>query len=390
MPFIMPSQAQANVTHNEALIRLDGCVQLSAIDRTHTAPPVSPAEGDRYLVADAATGAFAGHDGEIAYFADGAWLFLVPREGWLCWLDDEARLLVRHAGGWQVMAGDGAELVPLMGVNTAADTTNRLIVRSAAALFTHDGAGHQLKLNKAAAADTASLLFQTAFSGRAEIGLVGDDDFVFKVSPDGSSFLEAIRIDRSSGSVIANTRPPTVQTFTANGTWTRPDGCRTVVIEGVGGGGGGGGADGQGAGTYAAACGGGAGASGRTGPVDVTGIGSATIVIGAAGAGGAAGNNNGTGGGTTSWSDGTNSFSWGGGAGGEGATATSSPRCRRGGSTPYGTGGGGVQSTIGSPVNGIAASGYGSGGGGGAAHQTSSDAGGGSGTSGFVQVWEYY
>ncbi len=55
-----------------------------------------------------------------------------------------------------------------------------------ATLLNHDGAGHQLKINKAAAGDTASLLYQDAFSGRAELGLAGDDDFHFKVSPDGS------------------------------------------------------------------------------------------------------------------------------------------------------------------------------------------------------------
>ena len=31
------------------------------------------------------------------------------------------------------------------------------------------------------------------------IGLLGNDDFSFKVSPDGSAFYEAIRIDRSTG-----------------------------------------------------------------------------------------------------------------------------------------------------------------------------------------------
>jgi hypothetical protein len=64
-------------------------------------------------------------------------------------------------------------------------------------LLNHDGAGHQLKINKAAAADTASLLYQDAFSGRAELGLAGDDDFHFKVSPDGSTWKQAILIDRS-------------------------------------------------------------------------------------------------------------------------------------------------------------------------------------------------
>ena len=63
------------------------------------------------------------------------------------------------------------------------------------------GPGHQLKLNKAAAGDTASLLFQTGFSGRAEMGTAGSDDFSVKVSADGSVFATALTVDRQSGIV---------------------------------------------------------------------------------------------------------------------------------------------------------------------------------------------
>jgi hypothetical protein len=65
------------------------------------------------------------------------------------------------------------------------------------------GDGHlRYKLSKESAAKTLSLLFQDNFSGRAEVGLTGDDDFHFKVSPDGSSWLEAIVIDRTTGKLL--------------------------------------------------------------------------------------------------------------------------------------------------------------------------------------------
>ena len=54
-------------------------------------------------------------------------------------------------------------------------------------------------MSKESAAKTLSLLFQDNFSGRAEVGLTGDDDFHFKVSADGSSWLDAITIDKSTG-----------------------------------------------------------------------------------------------------------------------------------------------------------------------------------------------
>ena len=55
------------------------------------------------------------------------------------------------------------------------------------------------KLNKETAANTVSFLFQDNYSGRAEVGLTGDDDFHFKVSPDGSAWYEGIKIDRTNG-----------------------------------------------------------------------------------------------------------------------------------------------------------------------------------------------
>ena len=47
-------------------------------------------------------------------------------------------------------------------------------------------------------------------------------------------------INHNMGSGLAPTTP-TVNVFTANGTWTKPAGCTTVYIECIGGGGGGGG-----------------------------------------------------------------------------------------------------------------------------------------------------
>ena len=63
LPYIMPSQAQKHVTHNEAIRSLDALVHLAVLDRDLFAPPASPADGDRYLVAAGATDAWAGKEG---------------------------------------------------------------------------------------------------------------------------------------------------------------------------------------------------------------------------------------------------------------------------------------------------------------------------------------
>jgi hypothetical protein len=103
--------------------------------------------------------------------------------------------------------GTGHPRAALLGINASADTTTRFAVAAAASLFNHAGAGHQQKINKNAAGDTASLLFQTGFSGRAEMGTAGDDDFHFKVSADGSAWNEAIVVDRSTGRVSLPATP---------------------------------------------------------------------------------------------------------------------------------------------------------------------------------------
>ncbi len=100
LPMLAAAQAQKHVTVNEALALLDGLVQLSVKDRDLTAPPASPAEGDRYIVAARATGAWAGWDGDVVLFSGGAWLRLPPQEGWRVWIEDEGVLVVRAGGAW--------------------------------------------------------------------------------------------------------------------------------------------------------------------------------------------------------------------------------------------------------------------------------------------------
>jgi hypothetical protein len=206
LPYIMAAQSQKHVTHNEAIRALDAMVQLAVLDRDLSAPPGSPAEGARYIVGGSPTGAWSGHAGKIAAYQDGAWMLYPPVEGWIAWIADEDVAVVWDGTAWTALTtggggGGGSGSFATLGINATADTTNRLTLAADATLLNHNGDGHQLKINKASASDTASLLYQDAFSGRAELGLAGDDDFHFKVSPDGSSWKEAIVIDRSTGVV---------------------------------------------------------------------------------------------------------------------------------------------------------------------------------------------
>ena len=351
LPYILASQAQKHVTHNEALRLLDAMVQLSVLDRTRTAPPASPADGDRHIVASGATGLWAGWDLNVAFWVDGVWMRLVPRPGWLAWIANEAAFAVWNGTTWDpvgepvdvsdavfslvndadptkkalfslsgistgttrtfTLPNTSSELAILAGTQTftgnktfsgtltasgtvtvsaaaaligtatitatygmgtgvtttgvtktlnlgtggasgsttvvnigsatagaggttvvntpsvtfanavtqvgmpqanltaqllglggaTADSYNRLSMNTPAVLLNNAGAGIEATVNKAAAGNDAAFAFKTGFSARALIGLLGNDDFSFKVSPDGSAFYEAIRIDPSSGQV---------------------------------------------------------------------------------------------------------------------------------------------------------------------------------------------
>jgi hypothetical protein len=351
LPYLLAAQAQKHVTHNEALRLLDAMVQLSVLDRTRTAPPASPADGNRHLVASGATGLWAGWDLNIAFWVDGVWMRLIPRKGWLVWIAAEQAFVVWNGSAWDTVGvpqdvsdaifslvndadptkkalfslsgittgttrtyslpNTSSELAILAGTQTftgnktfsgtltasgtvtvsaaaatigtatttatygmgtgatttgvtktvnlgtggasgsttvvnigsatvgaggttvvntptvtfansvtqvgmpqanltaqflglggaTADSYNRLSVNTAAVLLNNAGAGIEATVNKAAPANDAAFAFKTGFSARALIGLLGNDDFSFKVSPDGSVFFDAIRIDRTSGRV---------------------------------------------------------------------------------------------------------------------------------------------------------------------------------------------
>lgn len=198
LPYIMAAQAQKHVTHNEAIRMLDALVQVGVASRAQTTPPASPADGVRYIVAAAATGAWAGQTGSIAAFQDGAWDFYPPRPGFTAWVADEAIAVVYNGTAWIALLSLPSS-VAQWGIGAAPDATNLLAVKSSASLFDNIGHGHQVKLNKATTADTASVLIQTGYSGRAELGLTGDDNLHLKVSADGTTWRDALILAGATG-----------------------------------------------------------------------------------------------------------------------------------------------------------------------------------------------
>lgn len=201
LPLLSQAQAQKHVTMNEALKLLDAIVQAGVLDKDLTAPPGSPTEGDIYIVATGGTGAWVGKDDDIAVFQDGGWVFITPRTGWVVWVDDEDALNIYSAGAWGALSLASGGAVGMLGINGATpDATNRLAMNSAGALFNHNGGSQAMTQNKAATGDDAGYYLQVGFSTRALYGLLGNDNFTIKVTPDGSNFFDGLIIDKDNGS----------------------------------------------------------------------------------------------------------------------------------------------------------------------------------------------
>ncbi|GEM_PF-755724 len=207
LAYVAASQAQKHVTVNESLRGLDALTQLSVASRELVSPPDNPANGGRWIVAAPAQGAFAGQTGAVAAFQDGAWRFYAPRLGWRAFVEDEARLLVFDGSDWTEIGGAPAEVqnATRLGVGTTADAANPVALKINNLLATglEAGAGGngdlRLVLNKESAGDVLSILLQSGFSARAELGLIGNDDLTLKVSSNGAAFQEAARFARGDG-----------------------------------------------------------------------------------------------------------------------------------------------------------------------------------------------
>ena len=100
LPFIAAGQAQKEVTHNEAVERIDALLHLSVLSMSLDVPPVGPVVGSAWIVGSAPTGEWAGHAADIASYGGGGWRFVQPVSGCLAWVADLGVFAVRTDAGW--------------------------------------------------------------------------------------------------------------------------------------------------------------------------------------------------------------------------------------------------------------------------------------------------
>lgn len=305
LPYVAAGQLQKHVTVNEALTRLDGLIQAAVVSRTVALQPTDAADGDLYILPPGANGSdwSDGSDGDLVRAEFGGWTRVDAPAGMVVVVQDEGQLVVRTGTTWSAptLSGGAMQNLTRLGLNATADAGNPLIARINSALLTarplaEGGTGAlRLVLNKDAGGDVVSLLFQRGYSGRAELGLIGDDDLSLKVSADGATWREALRIDPDDGRVVfpgGALRTEAVM-LTGSTTYAPPAWARMLTITAVGGGGGGGAGGFAASGDRSGGGGGGSGglSTGRWSTADLPA--SLTVTVGAGGASGSAGQTSG-------------------------------------------------------------------------------------------------
>lgn len=185
LPFVEAAQAQKHVTVNEALTRLDALVQLAVESATETTPPPSPAEGQRWIVAESATGGWSGEDGKIAAWIDGAWMFFAPSAGWQAWVAAARNILIHDGVSW--VAGPGS--------TTAALTEHGAATRFETVELDHD-------VTAGASNDTALIIPDRAIvfgvTGKVLSDLTGPTSWTLGVGADPQRYGNAIGIGAGS------------------------------------------------------------------------------------------------------------------------------------------------------------------------------------------------
>lgn len=90
LPYLVESQAQKEITHNEALEIIDVLLHASVIALGENTPPeiksTSVTRGDCYIAGLEPTGEWEDHPNALCYYMGGGWNFIEPFEGLTVWV----------------------------------------------------------------------------------------------------------------------------------------------------------------------------------------------------------------------------------------------------------------------------------------------------------------
>jgi hypothetical protein len=125
LPYLFVGQSQKELTHNEALARMDGLLH-PVVEGRQTAPPTALSvsdDGKCWLVKAPATGFWVGKENQIAQWTGGSWRYHGPVTGMTVWHGSENVRLFYIGGNWQATP---AIVDPVGGVTVDAEARTTL------------------------------------------------------------------------------------------------------------------------------------------------------------------------------------------------------------------------------------------------------------------------
>ncbi|MHA0317612.1 DUF2793 domain-containing protein [Sphingomonas melonis] len=110
LPLLAAGQADKELTHNEALTRIDMLLHPVVQAVGLSVPPTTPGVGQCWVVGVNPTGAWAGQANRLAGWSEGGWRFVDPREALVVWDISQAIPVAYRGGLWQESDVRGARL----------------------------------------------------------------------------------------------------------------------------------------------------------------------------------------------------------------------------------------------------------------------------------------
>jgi hypothetical protein len=125
LPQLAEGQALPATTVNEIVRYLEWFAAGGAIeDRDQTDPTaITPADGQAWLIAASAIGAWSGKDGQIALYVNTAFVYIDPVEGMNLYVKDENVRIEFDGASWAAAGGAGLTAADVTTTNTGTSTT---------------------------------------------------------------------------------------------------------------------------------------------------------------------------------------------------------------------------------------------------------------------------
>lgn len=126
LPLLSVGQSQKEMTHNEALARIDIVTQPVVEAVAPSTIPVAPAQGQCWIVGPDPTGAWAGQAGALAGWTAGGWRFIAPFEGMSAWSVADHGTVRYEGTNWKISGRQASIANPTGGAVIDAEARSAL------------------------------------------------------------------------------------------------------------------------------------------------------------------------------------------------------------------------------------------------------------------------